>query len=1297
MTTLPVRLARSVMWLVLTLLVLAAIAISALRFLLPQLNDYREPIRQWASAQAGMSLAVDHVEGQWRNLEPSLTLKGVSVNLPDAPQSLVAIGDVSMRLDMLGSLLSLSPVFTDLRIDRLSLDLTRLSGFGDGNTNTADEPAETTQLATIRRLEELLFVQLGQFSLRNSEITLMSPADERITIAIESLKWVTLNNRHRAEGVISVADTHFSQMTVMANLSAKQHLSELSGQIYLRARNLSLTPWLNKKVLTQTNVTGSNINAELWLEMADGKPSGSLLQLDDSYLRWQSGKQSHTFKITKGRVGLKPAALANGTSGWRVDTNQLALSTDGKTWPAFELAASWHEGQWQAAISQLSLARLRPFAEFIPDGKETVAMLGQLQPRGLVKDIRLSGNGVQDPRFSFRLDQVGINSWDLVPGMGKLNAEVAGELKGGRAVLSMADDTLPYSEVFQAPLKIKQGDITAYWQLDKQGWRLWSDHLAVATPDLKVDGQFRIDFPADAPAWLSFYGEASAYKVGETWRYLPAPALGQELTDYLSAAIQGGKAEHAKLLWYGELEDYPYQNHDGIFQADVPLRGGKFSFDTAWPDLTDLSLDLLFENDWMYLDASHAKTMGATASRVTGGAELGENGHLKLTVDVAADGEQVRDYMLATPLVDSVGAALTTVQVSGPVSSRFKLDIPFDGSDVRAWGDATLSGNAVVLDAPPIPLDNVSGKIVFDNDVVKADGLKASMLEQPIELGFSGRSVADGYRVDVDFGGNWQAEKLQAQLDDPLLAYVRGLSRWQSKVGVDLHDTGFDYQVAADADLTQISSQLPYPLSHVAGTPQRLSLAVTGNKQQLTGKLITKDVAYQGIFNLQGERIVIEGSELAVGKSTLLPTRGGVHGVDIDSERLEGDRWIALAGEIHDKVDTGISSGTHSAFPELPLPTRVKASVRQLVLAGLDWNRVALNISQQHGRWDIAVDGRELKGRASGTKGRPWNINIASLHLNLPALEQQDSSKYQPQRDITLPTEFDRSMMANMPELDVQVHDAWLQGYKLGSVSGKLRRGVDMLELQNFTVDSGSTVLNLDGHWSLRGDRSETQIAFDIEGDNSSDLMVRFGINGGIQGAEFSSYASIQWQGTPWSVHRETLSGELKSETGKGVISDIGGAGRLLGLFSIDSIVRKMKLDFSGIFDDGLAFDYIRGSGRIENGQFYTDDIKMQALAGDMFIRGSANLVDETVDAKVKFIPDFTSGIPVLTAFAVAPQTAIYVFAISTALSPVLDVFTQVNYIVKGPIESPSVTEQSRFTGEFKVPDSMKSKETGKE
>lgn len=98
----------------------------------------------------------------------------------------------------------------------------------------------------------------------------------------------------------------------------------------------------------------------------------------------------------------------------------------------------------------------------------------------------------------------------------------------------------------------------------------------------------------------------------------------------------------------------------------------------------------------------------------------------------------------------------------------------------------------------------------------------------------------------------------------------------------------------------------------------------------------------------------------------------------------------------------------------------------------------------------------------------------------------------------------------------------------------------------------------------------------------------------------------------------------------------------------------------------------------------------MDAVAGEMTIRGLANLNNETVDAEVNFVPDITSGIPVLTAFAVTPQTALYVLAITTVISPVVEVFTQVNYEVKGPLEAPEVKELSRSKGEFELPKELR-------
>jgi uncharacterized protein YhdP len=277
-----------------------------------------------------------------------------------------------------------------------------------------------------------------------------------------------------------------------------------------------------------------------------------------------------------------------------------------------------------------------------------------------------------------------------------------------------------------------------------------------------------------------------------------------------------------------------------------------------------------------------------------------------------------------------------------------------------------------------------------------------------------------------------------------------------------------------------------------------------------------------------------------------------------------------------------------------------------------------------------------------------------------------------------------------IPNITLAIDDFWLQGYKVGKTHLDLQRQGDQIEWKKLSFQSGQNQVNMTGSWLLNETENHTTFNLDMSGENNSDVMERFGISSGIQKAPFDINANVEWDGSPWAVRIDTLNGDLKTKLGKGVISDVSGAARLLGIFSLDSIIRKMQLDFSDVFDKGMAFNSITGSGRMTNGVFLTNDIKMDAVAGEMNIKGVANLNTRLIDAEVNFTPDITSGIPVLTAFAVTPQTALYVLAITTVISPVVEVFTQVNYEVKGPLDAPVVKELSRSRGEFELPKKLR-------
>lgn len=341
----------------------------------------------------------------------------------------------------------------------------------------------------------------------------------------------------------------------------------------------------------------------------------------------------------------------------------------------------------------------------------------------------------------------------------------------------------------------------------------------------------------------------------------------------------------------------------------------------------------------------------------------------------------------------------------------------------------------------------------------------------------------------------------------------------------------------------------------------------------------------------------------------------------------------------------------------------------------------------------LNLNSQEIKGQANYLEPYDLSVALDRLHLFLPQLEAMgdDSLLGDLERQkLPLISDFDRKFHRWMPNLTLTINDFWLQGYKIGQVNVDFQRQGETLLWKSIDFNSGKNQLHVNGTWTLNDKQSRTQLNLEMKGNNTSDLMARFGFSSGIERAPFDITANAQWDGSPWSMKINTLEGKVHTKLGKGMISDVSGAARLLGLFSLDSIIRRMQLDFSDVFDKGMAFDSITGSGDISQGVFVTNNIKMDAIAGDMTIKGLADLNTRMVDAEVNFVPDITSGIPVLTAFAVAPQTALYVLAITTVISPVVEVFTQVNYEVKGPLASPTVKELSRSKGEFKLPEKLR-------
>jgi len=170
--------------------------------------------------------------------------------------------------------------------------------------------------------------------------------------------------------------------------------------------------------------------------------------------------------------------------------------------------------------------------------------------------------------------------------------------------------------------------------------------------------------------------------------------------------------------------------------------------------------------------------------------------------------------------------------------------------------------------------------------------------------------------------------------------------------------------------------------------------------------------------------------------------------------------------------------------------------------------------------------------------------------------------------------------------------------------------------------------------------------------------------------------------------HKPSMNGSFKLETGEGLLRKLDSTStRLLSMLSLNSLMRRLSLDFGDAFEKGFFFKSITASGSIRQGVVHNEDFALLGDAGDIAGRGKLDLVGKKLDYQFTFTPHFTNGVSLATAFAVTPVTGIYVLAASTLLSPVIDGITRISFHLQGPLESPEVTEIGREHGQLqKIP-----------
>ena len=1233
----------------------ATIIIVGRYLIVPEINAWRGMIEQQLSTAIGLPVEIGGLRASWPGLQPYLSIDKLQVRDRN--------GEPALAFDRVEAEIGwASFLFMELRLHRLeifspALDIRRdssgvvyIAGLplqGDGESGFADWLLEQYRIVV-----------------RDARITWHDELRGAPPLTLDKLDFVLRNlGRNHSFGLTAEPSGSIAaHIDVRANLSGRSFddLSGWQGASYADLAGIdlaALAPWLDLPL----ELNRGKGDVRLWLDFSNLTPTAATadVRLEDLHLRLQPDLAALSLRHVEGWMSGRKTS-----SGYVGELKRLAMETDqglGVTETRAELtlttAARNRGGEF--SVNQLDLAALAGLMEHFPLPPAVRDNLRHFAPRGRLAGLTLAWRGAAEAPEGWRIfggfDDLALAAYGKVPGFSGVSGRIEGDERGGKATLASRNVRIEMPAVFPEPtLQLNRLEADIGWRAAAQGVDLLLQRVSFDNADAAGEAAGTYRYTGSGPGEIDLSAKLINGEGTAVWRYMPL-AVNKDARDWLRASILGGRSDSTSLRLKGPLAEFPFRGgKQGIFQVKGGIRGAKLAYASGWPNIEGIDGELLFEGERMLIRAQRAKLMGVNLADVRAEIADLEAPEEILVVNGRARGATQRflDFIEASPVGERIDHFTEAMRATGNGELDLKLTMPLRHVvDTQVQGRYRFADNQLIALPELPPLMAAQGDLAFTADRLQAKNLRARFLDLPLRLDIG---TQPGGTVRIDIAGSASAGELRRFYGARALDHLSGEASWRGSLSVKKPTA----ELRIESDLRELASSLPEPFNKSVSTA--LPLVVQGRIDPRRGEWnasLGDAVAVRLEQSGEAWRGRVAVGAPAVRQKLATPPRGVALAVNLP--QLDIDRWQALFAA----NGNGKQAGSPSRLPEL---TSIDLRSNELHAAQRKFNAVSLQGSRSGARWQFALNSREAEGQLNWDTAGAGRIvgRFARLHLPVAESPTEEKVAQEPRRD--------------MPSIDFAVESLKLGRLALGEakVNAENRAGLwqAKVEMKNEAARLSGT-----SRWQADSAAQETALDFKLEVDSIEKLLNAMEMPDAVRRGSGTLAGELHWAGSPFDFDLHSLTGRLKTEIDKGQFKKLEpGVGRLLGVLSLQSLPRRITLDFRDIFSEGFAFDSIAGEARIERGVMSTDELRIRGPAAKILLSGQADLNAETQNLKVRVQPALGESIAVGAMIAVNPAAGVVAWAAQKLLNDPIDQIFAYEYAVTGPWADPLVTKVSR-------------------
>jgi uncharacterized protein (TIGR02099 family) len=368
-------------------------------------------------------------------------------------------------------------------------------------------------------------------------------------------------------------------------------------------------------------------------------------------------------------------------------------------------------------------------------------------------------------------------------------------------------------------------------------------------------------------------------------------------------------------------------------------------------------------------------------------------------------------------------------------------------------------------------------------------------------------------------------------------------------------------------------------------------------------------------------------------------------------------------------------------------PEVLAARAGELIVMGKRLDNVVVGASHEKGVWQANIDSSQASGHVTwneSNSGRGLGrVNARLATLVIPQADTSDVSDLLEGKTTT----------TQIPALDIVAENFELAGKKLGRLELLANNAAATTgtgrewRINKLLLANRDGTLSATGKW-VRGADNVTSLAYSMEIANAGTLLERLGFANVLRGGKGRMEGEVNWKGLPFSLDIPSLTGTVRLDMAAGQFLKVDpGAAKLLGVLSLQSLPRRLTLDFRDVFSEGFAFDGVVASANIDHGIIKTDNFKMRSINAVVLMDGMVDIARESQDLHVVVIPEINVGAAsVVYGLVVNPVIGLGSFLAQLFLrDPLMKAFTM-EYQIDGPWKDPNIKKLSRTNGNANTP-----------